>query len=367
MRRTILLAMMAAAFLAGGSRAESPFRYQGTRVLSMGGAFVAVADDENATLWNPAGLARLRGPRLAVSGRMQRYLLESTFPLFDGLNFTYVNREIAAGFAYRGFGASILYSGRGYDDDIDIYCGGMPPLVDMETVEYILDAWVVNAAYGREIARGLSLGAAARYIRFTIPSEEICQEHYKGENGFSCDAGALYEVTERFRAGFTIDNAIATRMDHILQNPFGPMEAVEDLPVEANLGIAWRPLDALLLAVDVRNIFEDGVRSMGCGEELSRKRSYHIGGEWRAARDLRVRGGYFRDARTFDDPCRVRYGYPVDYAWYDNITAGLGWSDGRLAIDLGAWWDTRKSRLEELPWRVKNTTVSGSASISFVF
>ena len=34
--------------------------FVGTRPMSMGGAFIAVADDANAITWNPAGLPGLR-------------------------------------------------------------------------------------------------------------------------------------------------------------------------------------------------------------------------------------------------------------------------------------------------------------------
>jgi hypothetical protein len=39
---------------------------QGARALSMGGAFVAVADDPSAMYWNPAGIADLRGINFVV-------------------------------------------------------------------------------------------------------------------------------------------------------------------------------------------------------------------------------------------------------------------------------------------------------------
>ena len=38
--------------------------FVGTRPLSMGGAFIAVADDANAITWNPAGLPGLRRTEL---------------------------------------------------------------------------------------------------------------------------------------------------------------------------------------------------------------------------------------------------------------------------------------------------------------
>lgn len=38
----------------------------GARALSMGGAFVAIADDSTAVFWNPAGLAQLKGRGISV-------------------------------------------------------------------------------------------------------------------------------------------------------------------------------------------------------------------------------------------------------------------------------------------------------------
>lgn len=53
----LLLSFYAKKALAGGYE----FPGLGNRALSMGGAFIAVADDSTATYWNPAGLAQLEG------------------------------------------------------------------------------------------------------------------------------------------------------------------------------------------------------------------------------------------------------------------------------------------------------------------
>jgi len=39
----------------------------GARPLGMGGGFISIANDENATYWNPAGLSRLKAPKFAVT------------------------------------------------------------------------------------------------------------------------------------------------------------------------------------------------------------------------------------------------------------------------------------------------------------
>ena len=61
----VLVMALSAAASADGIGAFSAFKNGiGARALAMGGAFVAVADDASAPLWNPAGLAQVTGTRL---------------------------------------------------------------------------------------------------------------------------------------------------------------------------------------------------------------------------------------------------------------------------------------------------------------
>ena len=61
-----LIMVLSALVVADGIGAFSAFKTGvGARALAMGGAFVAVADDATAALWNPAGLAQLADTRLA--------------------------------------------------------------------------------------------------------------------------------------------------------------------------------------------------------------------------------------------------------------------------------------------------------------
>ena len=61
-----LIMVLSALAVADGIGAFSAFKSGiGARALAMGGAFVAVADDATASLWNPAGLALLDDTRLA--------------------------------------------------------------------------------------------------------------------------------------------------------------------------------------------------------------------------------------------------------------------------------------------------------------
>ncbi len=61
-----LLMVLSAIALADGVGAFSAFKSGvGARALAMGGAFVAVANDATAVLWNPAGLAQVADTRIA--------------------------------------------------------------------------------------------------------------------------------------------------------------------------------------------------------------------------------------------------------------------------------------------------------------
>lgn len=58
-------------------------QYRGARPQAMGGAFVAVADDENALFYNPAGLAGMTGPTF--------HLVNTTFDLNSDMIWNFAN------------------------------------------------------------------------------------------------------------------------------------------------------------------------------------------------------------------------------------------------------------------------------------
>src|SRR5258705_9818269 len=98
----------------------------GNRALGMGSAFVAVADDASATVWNPGGLGF--APRLQIAAAYTNY--------YDlGLSETFVGatapswRWGAAGMSLRHFGAdgverrddrNVLIPGQGNDSENEL-------------------------------------------------------------------------------------------------------------------------------------------------------------------------------------------------------------------------------------------------------
>ena len=61
----LTLFFLSSGIIAASERGAFPALGVGARALSMGGAFVALADDADATYWNPAGLAQLQSRQLS--------------------------------------------------------------------------------------------------------------------------------------------------------------------------------------------------------------------------------------------------------------------------------------------------------------
>lgn len=145
----------------------------GGRALSMGSAYLAVADDYSATLWNPAGLTQLRRMEFFASLSHAIYLNEASFLSLSNNDKTTKTRLNSLGFAfpiptYRG---SLVFA-IGYNQVRNFDNGFFFPLmVDSlgvkqeytELEEGGLTNWIFSGAI--EVTRNLSLGASINLWR----------------------------------------------------------------------------------------------------------------------------------------------------------------------------------------------------------
>jgi len=215
MRRLVLsaaglLAVLAWArpALASGSAGEEPFSFlmldANARPVALGGAYTALAADENALLYNPAGLGRI--------GRSGATFMHNQY-------FAGITQEYASLVAPQGWGVSLnlLNSGDIQETTLSNPDGtglGNTGLTDL----------ALSVGYGRAVADSLSLGAGVKYIQ-----EDIAD--VRGRD-FAVDLGVLYAAPEG--KGLSLGAA--------LQN-LGPavkfQEAQESLPLNARLGAAY--------------------------------------------------------------------------------------------------------------------------------
>jgi hypothetical protein len=364
---TFILLLMLPAHTAG----QEPFFHDGTRPLSMGKAFTAMAGDENAVFYNPAGLARFEGQRLSVSGYIQQYSWHLIYAPVDGFNPNFTDRGLLAGYARRGFGVFYSVTGRGWWENVTM--GGRTifiPDAEQYTVKPVNYEHCLAASLARDMTAWLSVGLTGKYLHF---SDYWDTDPLENSDGASLDAGAVFYISEKLSAGVSLINLLATDIEYAVYNDYSTVAYFSELPVNLAAGIAWHPLDALTVTADARNILEDDVKSAFDETKLEFKRSYHAGVEWRPAGWLSLRAGWYFNQRV------VRREFPVvpfgspggeayEYAKYNALTLGAGFLYRGVSFDLAIKMDDRRERMDEKETiEMEGTTVLGSAALSYSF
>ncbi len=284
----------------------------GIRAVSMGGAFIAVADDESAIYWNPAGLTQLRGSGLSLgvysmSSSMSDRDGASNNSVFDGsfdpnqgdtfpafvetepqnfddteenwpgagtmpscMYFKNFGRYTLAGGVYGVGGAYSMYEDVIYDPSNNARIEG--------DVFAIFGVMAFNASIGYQLTDQLSLGLGVELLHsdfrvdvdkdYLDATGEPGNYEYKAKvrehgYGFQGNLGLLYKVNENFsigldyKTGSSYDLEGETKVK--LRGPGAPFQSNEksDSRTEfkyapsLGIGFAYRPQPTLTLAADV--------------------------------------------------------------------------------------------------------------------
>jgi hypothetical protein len=214
----------------------------GVRALAMGEAFIGLADDEQASFYNPAGLAYLRKIQLSTT-------YERRFGASDYLSFLG---------ALSHFGANLLYFNFGPVEERtegDELVGTFGYL----NIALAAAGGVALSEIPLPFTRGLDFLAFGSRIKFLGVSTI---EGGSG-SGFAIDWGLLLRAQrprfvpiEEVRAGLLLENLIGLGVGY-------EGGRVEPWPLKLKLGLSVRPIPELVLALDVGVPFE-----------------FHIGGEF---------------------------------------------------------------------------------------
>ena len=165
----LLLAAPAAVRAEGGSAGAEPlgalFLDGNARPSAMGGAYSSLAEDANALIYNPAGLARVR--KNEATFMHNQYL--------QGLT-----QEYMAVATKWGWGAAVNYAHLGNITRTTIRDQ------DETLDKFALSAMTLSGGYGYTFFDNLSVGATAKVIRESIDDVSA--------HAFAGDAGVLYSV-----------------------------------------------------------------------------------------------------------------------------------------------------------------------------
>lgn len=197
----------------------------GARAKALGGAFTAYADDYNAIVYNPAGLAQCKSA--AVS-----FFYELPFGLKE-LGTT----TAAFSFPFRYGGGGIMVQQMGNN----IY----------KESRYIL-------SYGKDISDNIYLGASLKLLHLGI-------KNYGSAGVLGIDAGCIYNISDDLKLGMFVSN---------LNKPnIGRQKG--EIPGTYAVGVSKRILPEITFNFDVQKQGEYPV-SIRCGTEMSLMKQFQL-------------------------------------------------------------------------------------------
>lgn len=187
----------------------------GSKAVSMGDAFVAVADDPSSIYWNPAGLLQIK---------RQQDLIMHTEYLADTNSEYFVHVKPIDG--KRVLAGSLLYL---YNTDIR-RDENRRELGTFKNTDLVL-----SAAYAFQKYPNLAVGLVGKLVYQKLDVQKALS--------LGIDLGGLYQTPiDNLKLGFAIQN-LGTRIKFISES--------DPMPLNLRLGAAYKLLDGLTLAGDL--------------------------------------------------------------------------------------------------------------------
>ena len=301
---------------------EYPTLHRGVRPLGMGGAFTAVADDENALFYNPAGLSNIDtlqvgfGPLLEVSENTMDMYNDAQDTDFDDTGEVTDFLRDYVGEHQHGRVAFLPHVGFNIRDYGIMVAGLAQVTVDMDVRNPVWPEAHVDAVYDYGLLAGVGLkvpitglraGATVKFISRqsldeTYTATDIAADDFDQEldddlesgSGFGFDLGAIYrlpffEVVD-LDVGLTVQNV--PEMD---MGDAKPLETQANFGLAATKSFAGFDLVAALDYMDLTNSYD---------EDDDPAKRLHMGAEVQLPKILSLRAGlnqgYYTAGATVD-------------------------------------------------------------------
>lgn len=350
MKKLIIIA--AALAIALPCQAARIKRYnESVRALGMGGAFTAVADDENALFYNPAGLSRIDewsmgviNPMVEVNAHMQDFYddfkdvdTDNTQEVTDLLrkhlgDTAHARFTLFPYFAAQNFAVGVLARG-----DLNV----TPHNAANPEAEIDSDASVgLHVGYGREY-KGFSGGVGVKYIQ-----GQSLERTYEAADIASDDFGDMVEDDMESDSGLGVDLGAMYKFDTFLEPrvALAVINAVEPgindsdfYKRQINLGFSatynWADFVSLTGAVDLVDV------ATNLGDDDDYAKRLYMGLEAKLPMILSLRcglhQGYFTVGATAD-----LWVLKLSYAhYYEEMGAKVGdHADERHVAQLSLGW-----------------------------
>ncbi len=258
-----------------GGLADWHARYVGARSVGLGGAFVAVADEASAAVWNPAAVARV--DQMELQAESVRLFEDTSVNLFS---FVMPNRSLPS------FGITLM----------SLSSGGFERTNELNEVldEFTEGDMAIHLTAAKRLSPKLSLGASVKVLSQSI-------ETYSA-TGVGADLGVVFTPSDALQFGAS------------LLNLGGPeitlRETPESMPTEMRAGAALRFMQGGgLVSVEMAN-------RNGYGTEA------RAGAEVWLMSSLALRVGYHGENLAMGFGSRLPNGLRVDYGFSDHELGG---------------------------------------------
>lgn len=355
----LILALIAAGPLVSTCFAKAyPVFYRGVRPLGMGGAFTAVADDENALFYNPAGISHVEHLSFDALNLIVE-LSEKSMDLYEDMENTdmddpeevndllkkYVGEHQHArvalypnvGFQVANVGVLIGVLAQG-QVDLDVRNPAWPE-AHCDVVQDT--AFLAGGGLKVPIA-GLRVGAAIKSVSresleeiYTAPIiagedfDKRLEDDMKSGSGFALDVGAIY----RLPFVPVLDTDIGLAIQNIPEMDMGD---AKDVNTQVNFGIAVGKSLAKFKLVGALD-YVDVTREYEEDDDLGKR--LHMGVELQTPLFISVRAGLNQGYLTAGATADFRF-VRLDFATYtEEVGAFAGQrEDQRYIFQLTAGW-----------------------------
>lgn len=377
----------------------------GSRMVAMGGAFIGLADDFSAVMWNPAGLAQLNATTFGLSGDL--IIPKGTYQ-FDllGINaeteskmypagmvgfFTPVGDKIVAGISvYTPSGLGATWNGA----DLALLSGISPLLGGTGNANTIWKSFIgqlsISPAVAVKISDTFFLGAALNLnygifeIQRTAGSALVPYMHplagliyvyydlgqYTEEShgwGIGGTIGAMIKPIEEVSIGVTYRTPITVKFsgDASIENlaalgPPAETTFTRDVisPMFLGIGLAFHPAKNITITADghytnwkkldtVATEYEDSLWQALLADESALELmwadrwQFRFGLEYWVSDTFAIRAGYYNDPTPSPD---TTLNVLVPGFDFNAITGGIGFVMNNFTIDLSAEYLFGKER-----------------------
>ncbi len=319
---------------------DAEFAGAGARPLSMGGAFIGLADDSTAAEFNPAGIQILRRPEVAWQVTRTYDRRKEFLPI------TSLDEETAI----RGFDSNqwttpsfISYVKPGQD-----YTIALSQLTTIDFIHHYDDMGrnfdfhstteVTNNAYGLTLAKDikprLHVGTTLRMNRFDFSGIEGRRSLEFTDWSPSFNLGVLWRATKGWSYGAVFKSSQRVKaLDGDIDTK---------LPETWGAGVAYHPNDNLRILADIDYInwseFDNVTTDDYRRNDVTR---FHLGGEYlfklEEERAWFVRAGYMREESNtlyYDGPMAFTRETLPEEDDLDHVSFGLGLAAEEYQIDF---------------------------------